>query len=840
LKSPGSIAQRLVRRTAFWDATLLLVVFLAGSVLGARYAVRPQPPGADDFGQPEFGAAVAFACGHGFVNPRGDYPAVSAFLSRQRDRISCADLPAGFRGVTPNFTQRLYRYLMLTVGFTWKWTGVSWSGLAPLFGLTFALTLCAAYGLFRLAGGPLAAMLGVVPLAISSHHLSMLPSLRDYAKAPFLLLLMLVMARLAMPPFSRRKVLALSAVFGLVLGIGFGFRNDLLICVPPFVAVIVVLLPVNWRDELGAKAACLALAAALFVTSAWPILRGYGQGSNTGHVVVLGLTTGFDDWLGLSRPPYDLGTQYDDRFAGALIGTNPTVRHEPFAPYLSPQYDREGLAIASGYARHWPADIFARGVASTLEVLNFPFDTSGRYSEVIPPGVRGTVFARVYEAQSAVLKWLVGLGPLMAAAAIVVIGSASLRAGIALILLTLYYCGYPAVQFHVRHFFHLEFVAWWALVFLMAGLVRSLSARKRRAPLRHPARQRAIGGLATAVAMTAVIALPLWTLRAYQQSHVAALLEALEREPRTPLTLTKKVDGDHVAIVVNDLWSGLKIGDVTVRYLALEFSAEQCAAADVPVRIEYQAYVSPNDFGRLIRVPIDPRGPTVRFVPVFADGPYSRFVDFRMPAGADSCLRSISRVNAIGGLPAPMDVILTPPAPQTAWFQRLRQWEDRPTSPFPEVHALPVDLVAPRHPVSAMPVPEPDYVARGLVRDGAGWSGVATAYVVRSRLLHFPPQPLPAGAVLLASGVLRHGGLQIGVLYQDQWADMQTVDTPGPFTVLVRTPGAGRYGILVADTSPAQWRLEQSSWLHLVGRYMPALLRDDFELRDLAWTTPGA
>src|SRR5439155_9268159 len=123
-------------------------------------------------------------------------PALAAFLARKSDTVSCSDLPPDMRIDPPNFTQKLYRYLMTAVAMEWKWSGVSWSRLTPLFGIVFALTLCAAYGLFRLAGGPFIAALGVIPLAISANHLVMLPELRDYAKAPFILVLVLLMARM--------------------------------------------------------------------------------------------------------------------------------------------------------------------------------------------------------------------------------------------------------------------------------------------------------------------------------------------------------------------------------------------------------------------------------------------------------------------------------------------------------------------------------------------------------------------------------------------------------------------------------------------------------------------
>ena len=825
-------------RTTVWDACLLLVVFVGGLMIGARYMGVFQRTGTSDFGQSEFGAAVAFVCGHGFLDPRGESPALHAFLARQSDRLSCSDLPATLRFIEPNFTQRLYRYLMVAVALTWKWTGISWSALTPLFGLMFALTLGAAYGLFRLAGPPIAAFVALIPLAVSAHHLGMLPSLRDYAKAPFMLLPMLVMAWLAMPLFSRGKALALSCIFGLILGIGFGFRNDLLIHIPPFVVVVALLLPVGLREELRLKAACLGLAALMFVASAWPILRAYGQGSNTGHVMVQGLTTPFDGPLGLTRPPYDVGTHYHDRFSGALIGTRAFLRTGRFAAYLSPEYDREAVSTMLGVARHWPADVFVRAIASTLTVFDFPF-TTGRFSAAVPPGIAGAFGTRFYELQADVLRMLIGLGPLLAVGALIAIGSASVRNAVVLFLLVLYYCGYPAIQFHIRHFFHLEFVAWWALLFLAAALVRTVQARLRREPLRLPLQARAAGAGAIVAVMAVVVVPPLWALRAYQQAHVSVLIDELRHQPRRPLTLVRTRDGDNVQIVLDELWGRLEPGDVVLRYLAAEFSADQCGADDVPVLFKYKATYGTTAFTTLFRIPVDPGAPTTQFVPVFRDADSSEFTAMQMPAGYDACLKSVAVVNGIGSLPLPIDLTLTPQADGTPWFQRLVEWENAPLSPTPSVHAFPADAVSVRHPDPTMPALHAEYVAKGLSSSGRGWSGAMVASVPQARILQFSENDLPAGVVLRATGTLRRGGLQIGVLQDNRWFAMRDVDTMGPFTILVRVSQPGHYGVLVTDMSSRAWRLEPGSLLRLVSRYVAGwLLKDDFDLHDIAWTRP--
>src|SRR5205085_12426751 len=127
--------------------------------------------------------------------------------------------------------------------------------------------------------------------------------------------------------------------------------------------------------------------------------------------------------------------------------------------------------------------------------------------------------------------------------------------------------------------------------------------------------------------------------------------------------------------------------------------------------------------------------------------------------------------DGIAGLPAPMEVKLTPRAGEYSWFQRIVRWENQPLSPYPVIRAHPSDLVAPVHPIPAGPSMHADMIAGGLAADGRGFRGRATAYVAQSRLLHFATEDVPAGAVLRATGVLKRGGLQIGILQDDAWLD---------------------------------------------------------------------
>jgi hypothetical protein len=274
-----------VRRPSL-DWALALAFFALGFVIASVY-IRTfvRSGGASDLGiQHEFAAAVAQACGRGFVDPGYDAtPGLEAFLQRKTDTFSCSEFPPTLPPHRPNLTQGLYRYLMSSVALVWRIRGVSWWALWPLFGVVYGSTIAIGYGLFRLGMGRAIASAMTVMLAISAVHIGYIPYLRDYAKAPFILGLILIMARMAMGPVTRRRLLCHAAAFGLVLGVGFGFRNDLLISVPPFAAAILFCLPDRVLDHLRLKMTAVALAAATFTIVAWPILTAYREGSNTGR-----------------------------------------------------------------------------------------------------------------------------------------------------------------------------------------------------------------------------------------------------------------------------------------------------------------------------------------------------------------------------------------------------------------------------------------------------------------------------------------------------------------------------------------------------------------------------
>ena len=186
-----------------------------------------------------------------------------------------------------NAFQRSSRYLEVAVALIWKLTGVSWSRLAILPGLLFGAVATLTYGVLRLAMSRVVALVALLPSVTSTPNFMQVPQVRDYARGPFLLAVVLIMGIVVLGPAGRRRVCAWSLLAGAVVGVGLGFRTDLVIAVLPFALALAVLVPPAL--PVRARIAAIAMFLLSFVVVSLPVLRGLSSGGNHGHVILLGL-----------------------------------------------------------------------------------------------------------------------------------------------------------------------------------------------------------------------------------------------------------------------------------------------------------------------------------------------------------------------------------------------------------------------------------------------------------------------------------------------------------------------------------------------------------------------
>jgi hypothetical protein len=355
----------------------------------------------------------------------------------------------------------------------------------------------------------------------------------------------------------------------------------------------------------------------------------------------------------VSRPIYSLGEHYLDGYAATIVNAHNLVHARPFLDFSRPEYDVAAGRLVADVARHFPADMLTRGLAATLRVLEFPF-TIDRLTPGTPRGLTASWAVRLYGWQQGALRLLAGVAPWVTLLAIAVTGASDWRLGVATGLALLYYTGYPAVQFSARHYFHLEFIAWWSLLFVAARAARPGAIG--RAGIRN-------GAIAVLI-LVLLIGLPLGVLRVYQQRHVTALVEGYLQAAAVPAA-------------AGELWSDHPAADqFDARYLVLEFSSEQCPVREVPVTVRYETTTVANDFSYVAHVAISTAGPTLRLVPVFYTGQWSHFSKFEMPGDSGRCLKRVSRIADLGAVPLLVDLELEPGWAHTNLFQQIARWRN--------------------------------------------------------------------------------------------------------------------------------------------------------------------
>ena len=851
----------LSRRTVT-ELAIVVAIFIAGYTAGARYREAfVAAGGSEEYGQAEFGAAVALACGHGFIDTGyAPTPAVRDFLLRKRDSITCADLPANLPPKRPNFTQGLYRYLWSAVALGWMLAGaISWKGpaLTPVFATAYSLTLIAAYGVFRVGIGRVMSVAATLALMVSAVHLGFLPYFREYAKAPFILTLILVMARLAMKPLTWQRAVAFGVAFGAALGIGFGFRNDLLIVIPPWIAVVLLCVPGPMRANLKLKALCLAVSAVLFLVTAAPILSAYAGGSNSSHVVLLGFMSDADPHLGVAPALYDWGYQYHDGYAFRLIASFGYRQYGHWVGYLTPDYDRTGAAYIREIVLNWPADMVARAYASTLKILDeLPFG-AGSYIGATPFGITNATLLRFYDAQRVdVLQALHGAGVLIAALALAVISARQLRAAFALLLLLVYFGGYPALQFGPRHFFHLEFIGWWALAFVIDCSARALYRRVRLLWARGPSAlpgtpflQRLARVGVFVVGGVFLLTTPLLAFRSYQQHHLLDLFEhkylGAEREP---LAMARSATAaGRIRVDMPALWADRNTTEnESTEYVVAEFSPSHCSVPRVSATFRYDG-PSGADFTNTVAVRLVPGDePTFVFFNGFYDY-VTHFAAVELAAADVDCLVRVSRVKREQVPPVLLNATFTPHWKKSKLYQAIAAAEspNDGDDPFPNMYSDPTSLSLSRRRIDGLQPFTPwspiDH------RDGIVTSGGDPALVIRGNIptpgtpfVLLRDRKLPAGGRVVATGRLLTGGMTFGIQKAGYWAQSVAITAPGRFVAEVSVPETADYTVVLSD-------LRLPDWAHM---HLPKVLvqglavfpmfayRDDLVIDTLGWLPP--
>jgi hypothetical protein len=619
-----------LRREALIVAALLITGFMFSfGVVKAYRAAGHQPR----FYQENFGPAVMMACGYGFVAPTftSSPPGLFEFLQLRRASFSCAEL--GGVVTEPVSWNGTWYYLYGTTALVWRVLGMSWTALDALAAAFGAVMLAACYGLFRLVAQTLVAVAAAVVIMIAPANVAQVVMLRDFSKAPFVLLSVWLLAWLVMRPMSARATVGMAALFGAVVGIGYGFRSDLIVMVPFGIVTLLLFLPGPWRASWRRNAIAATVALLTFVVAGLPPLRGQQTGGCQFHYALLGRTAPLIHNLGLQSPLYGFGDHFLDTFVDLKVGDYGQRMMATPAPNLcAPEYDAVSSQLFVEYATTFPADLMANGYGSVITILRagLTFVVPDRLMSVLPFG--DAIGARV----NAAFRLVGTLGPLVAVVAVGVAWASAARLGLAGTLFVLFLAGYPAIQFEGRHWFHLRFLTLWLVLMIWSS--RKFSSSKGPKVWRGVA-----ASLGTVLVMTGALTV----VRSVQHDRVSELLQAYNAAASEPLS-TNPVGHSRLDVI----WSPLDYGPPPAHRssdMLVITVADGCTPnPTVDLRFRYTADVPTHDITSTMTVQRAPAGPTTVFFPVFAQGhleqTYLRFAAIEVPDGSADCIREVSRI----------------------------------------------------------------------------------------------------------------------------------------------------------------------------------------------------
>jgi hypothetical protein len=791
----------LVVETAL--GTALLVLGFAVGLFASRHYTESAV-----FYQEEFGPAVMIASGHGFVEtvPQPG-SALADFLAVRRPSLSTSDV-TNVVVRPPDQFQEGTRYLLLAVGYVWRILGISWVNVSVVGAVLFGLSIVACYAICRIWLARPFAVAGALFICFSPLQLRAVPHIRDYSKAPFILIAIALAAWVAVRPVSRRTLLLLSAACGAVIGLGLGFRMDVVVMAPIFLISLVAFRGRRPWTGIGEKALAVGAFVVAIASTGGLVLSHLSSGGTNGfRVILLGYAGQFDNSLDVNTSSYQFLPFYRDEYVDTVVksyGARVTGQ-SPVVP--SPEYDELSRSYWLTIIRNFPADALTRALAAANIVLNIPF-SEPKLDYLSAPAGRGNPLWNVLTNRSgegprigAVFEYMArlkGWGAILGVVLIAIAGVESAKLGLfsALILATL--TGYTSLQFSPRHFFHLEIIP-------VLGLLVPLQLIARR---RWPTRSEAMRLAGVVVAIVATVTVPVAVLRAYQRTHLRGLFQQYIDAPRESLTPAFDDMGDRVWRVRWDGMSGLPRTGSTLStdYFVVEFEGEPGPGL-AAVGLRYKPTPIIGDFSRVVSMPRT-AGVNRIFIPAYGEPPGWAFDGLELPDGIRNRLRGIYRVTHLDRIPLLLDLRLSGTWRQDALNQTLRA----EGAGFPdsvqvlrtnEMKVPPIAMIGMVESSDARPNPTDVGVsytkAVRIVGDRIEVDGPAETWA--SYLLTLKPVSVAAPARLLVKGHLDTGGLVLGLLKDKHWYRQLGTDVPGDFVGIIDITESGTYTPIITNAT---------------------------------------
>lgn len=548
-----------LRRIVLWEAILLLLLATASGTWFSTQYGSGQPAGMGWLFQP----ALMVATGNGFISPdfRQMHPDVSRFLSGELESIT-PDI-VNSRPVDKNQSSidayaGCHPYLIYSIAVTWRIFGISWNSLKALAAVVFMLTAILTYGMFRLGCGRCLSLLGTALFFVSPHFLDPATiSLRDASKVPSLFCCFLIIGALIAKPRSKRVVLGLALVLGLTVGVGLGFRQDML---PFFPLGLLALLFAIGRIQAPRRMIWMTVPAVYliaFLLPAAPVFISMARiNGGTPHYLLQSMCTHYEETMGIGPASYNLISSPSDMYIHSVMSSYGLRTHrltgeearkgknEP-APF-SRAIMQMGSGVWWDSAMMFPSDFITRCLAATRQITTGSNILTIENHPLMP-----------VQAEVLLTRFFATFGLPLAMLLLLFISLHDRMTAIAAMLFLLALGAYTSLGFHYRHVFHMGFLPFW-IVAVVAQMTLETCWRTGKSIRRdgfracmntnRPQCAKALKNAAVVAAVAAIILLlPLQILRVVQHRTVSNLLSHYASASLQPLDVERIETNDRVS-----------------------------------------------------------------------------------------------------------------------------------------------------------------------------------------------------------------------------------------------------------------------------------------------------
>lgn len=541
---------------------------------------------------PLLSGAVHYAVGRGIGHDHKEeegFPELAAFLSGAISVIPREAYPAADTyPETGGHYLNMHYYLIGYLGLVFRVLGISvWSFRVACL-LLHVATMLLLYGIFRLMMGRALSLLFAAYLATSQVYLFMLPELRDYGKVPFLLGALLMTGIILKHARAPRRLYVIAFFLGAVIGVGYGFRQDVFICLP--LALFCTLVGAKVTGErvfLTRASACIVMVLS-FSLLAVPVFKGNREVGNTitAHTLFQGMMVCAEQNAQFGSISYDSGFyNYDHPIIARIRAYAKRIGEHRAVEDLTPEYGRIGMRRVRDILCARPADFIGRVVAVADSLHGVADAPIIRGSETLKPGrdPAGREPLLPMAIQRKVASFFRAFGYMITAVTLGVVAASSLGTAFFLALFLGYLSAYTSTLFEFRHYFYLAFIP-----YFFAGVLVT-RARESFGGFRRVRKESGFTGVAKAflkasfkgVSSVGVLILcilvPLGITRAVQKDHWAGLLDAYDKADLVKVDVEERRDGKCVQWLLKTSVpemqgiETLRKSDVAAAYLAVKF-----------------------------------------------------------------------------------------------------------------------------------------------------------------------------------------------------------------------------------------------------------------------------